>query len=35
MNYAVEKDSGAMICLPIFIKIDSGTQKFIGRFTDT
>jgi hypothetical protein len=35
MNYAVEKGSGDMISLPIFIKIGSGIQKFLGRFTDT
>jgi hypothetical protein len=30
MNYAVEMGSGAMIYIPTFIKIGSGTQKLIG-----
>jgi hypothetical protein len=30
MKYAVEIGSGVMICIPIFIKIDSGIQKFMG-----
>jgi hypothetical protein len=30
MNYAVEMGSGAMIYIPSFIKIDSGTQKLVG-----
>jgi hypothetical protein len=36
MKYAVEMDSGAMICVPSFIKIGSGIQKLIRRgFTDS
>jgi hypothetical protein len=38
MKYAVEMDSGAMIYVPSFIKIDSGVQKLIGgiqRHPDT
>jgi hypothetical protein len=31
MKYAVEMDSGAMIYIPSFIKIDSAIQKLIGR----
>jgi hypothetical protein len=30
MKYAVEIGSGAMICIPSFIKIGSGIQKLIG-----
>jgi hypothetical protein len=30
MKYAVEMGSGAMIYIPSFIKIGSGTQKLIG-----
>jgi hypothetical protein len=30
MNYAVEMGSGAVICIPSFIKISSGVQKLIG-----
>jgi hypothetical protein len=30
MKYAAEKGSGAIICLPVFIKIGSGIQKLIG-----
>jgi hypothetical protein len=37
--YAVEMDSGAMIYIPIFIKIVSGIQKLMwgggGGYTDT
>jgi hypothetical protein len=29
MKYAVEIGSGAVICMPGFLKIDSATQKFI------
>jgi hypothetical protein len=38
MKYAVEMGSGAMICIPGFIKIGSGIQKLIRgihRYTDT
>jgi hypothetical protein len=36
MKYAVEIGSGAMICVPGFIRIGSGIQKLLGRgFTDT
>jgi hypothetical protein len=37
MNHAVEMGSGAMIYIPGFIKIVSGSQKLMGRrgFTDT
>jgi hypothetical protein len=37
MIYAVELCSGAMICIPSFIKIGPGIQKLIGgirRYTD-
>jgi hypothetical protein len=35
MKYAVEMGSGAMICIPSFIKIGSVIQKLIGgRYTD-
>jgi hypothetical protein len=35
MKYAVEMDSGAMIYVPCFIKIDSGIQKLMReKFTD-
>jgi hypothetical protein len=30
MKYAVEMGSGAMICIPSFIKIDSGIHKLIS-----
>jgi hypothetical protein len=30
MRYAVEMGSGAMIYIPSFIKICSGTQKVVG-----
>jgi hypothetical protein len=29
MKYAIEMGSGAMICIPSFIKIGSGIQTFI------
>jgi hypothetical protein len=35
MKYAVDMGSCAMIYIPCLIKIGSGTQKFIGRKTDT
>jgi hypothetical protein len=38
MKYAVEMGSGAMICIPSFIKIGSDVQKLIGgihRHTDS
>jgi hypothetical protein len=35
MKYAVEKDSGAMICIPSFIKFGSDIQKLIGGDTQT
>jgi hypothetical protein len=35
MKYAVEMSSGVMIYIPSFIKIGSGFQKLIGRYTDT
>jgi hypothetical protein len=31
MKYAVETESGAMICMPSFIKIGSSIQKLMGR----
>jgi hypothetical protein len=31
MKYAVEMDSGAMICMPSFTNIGSGVQKLIRR----
>jgi hypothetical protein len=31
MNYDVEMRSGAMICVPGFIKIGSGIRMLIGR----
>jgi hypothetical protein len=34
MKYAVELGSDAMIYIPSFIKIGSGIQKFIKRYTD-
>jgi hypothetical protein len=34
MWYAVEMGSGAIIYVPRFIKIGSGIQKLIGRYTD-
>jgi hypothetical protein len=37
MKYAVEMGSGAMIYIPIFLKIGSGIQNLIGgihRHTD-
>jgi hypothetical protein len=37
MKYAVEMGSGAMICIPSFVKIGSGFQKLIRgmhRHTD-
>jgi hypothetical protein len=35
MKYAVEIGSGAMICIPSFIKTGSGIRKLIvGGFTD-
>jgi hypothetical protein len=30
MKYAVEMGSGAMTCIPCFVKIGSGIQKLIG-----
>jgi hypothetical protein len=30
MKYAVEMGSVAMLCMPSFIRIDSGIQKLIG-----
>jgi hypothetical protein len=38
MKYASEMGSGAMIYIPSFIKIGSGTQKLIeggGNYTDS
>jgi hypothetical protein len=35
MKYAVEMSSGAMICIPSFIKTGSGIQNLIGGYTDT
>jgi hypothetical protein len=37
MKYAFVMGSGVMICIPIFIKTDSGIQKLMGSggFTDT
>jgi hypothetical protein len=38
MKYAVEMGSGAMICIPSFIKNGSGIEKLTGRgggFTGT
>jgi hypothetical protein len=31
MKYSVEMSSGAMICIPSFIKIVSGIKKFMGE----
>jgi hypothetical protein len=33
MKQAIEMDSGAMMYISSFIKIDSGIQKLIGRYT--
>jgi hypothetical protein len=35
MNYALEMGSGAMICIPSFVKIGSAIQNLIGGYTDT
>jgi hypothetical protein len=35
VKYAVEIGSGAMICIPSFVKIGSDIQKLVGGFTDT
>jgi hypothetical protein len=35
MKYFIEMDSGAMICIPSFIKIGSGIQNLVGGFTYT
>jgi hypothetical protein len=35
MKYAVEMDSGAMIYIPSFIRIDSDIQKLTGGYRDT
>jgi hypothetical protein len=35
MKYAVEMDSGAMIHIPSFIKIDSGIQRLMSGDTQT
>jgi hypothetical protein len=38
MKYAVGIGSGAVICVPSFIKVGSGIQKLIGgmhRYIDT
>jgi hypothetical protein len=38
MKYAVEMGSGAMICIPNFIKIGPGIKKLVGgihRHTDS
>jgi hypothetical protein len=35
MKYAFEMGSGATICIPSFIKIGSGIEKFIGWDTET
>jgi hypothetical protein len=35
MKYAAEIGSGAMIYIPSFIKVDSGTQNLVGRHIDT
>jgi hypothetical protein len=35
MMYALELHSGAMICIPSFIKIGSGIQKLIRGCTNT
>jgi hypothetical protein len=35
MKYAVEMGSGAMICIPSFIKIGSAIQKLIGEAIHT
>jgi hypothetical protein len=34
MKYAVDMDSGAIMCVPSIIKIGSGIQKLIGGITD-
>jgi hypothetical protein len=33
INYAVEMESGAMICIPSFINIGSDIQKSVGEGT--
>jgi hypothetical protein len=35
MKYGVEIGSGAMICMPVFIKISAGIQKLINGYTWT
>jgi hypothetical protein len=35
VKYAVEMCSGAMMCIPSFIKIDIAIQKLIEGYTDT
>jgi hypothetical protein len=35
MKYAVEIGSGAIICVPSFIKIDSAIRQLIGGDTQT
>jgi hypothetical protein len=34
MKYTIEMGSGAMIYVPSFIKIGTGTQKLIGGYAD-
>jgi hypothetical protein len=34
-NYSIEMGSGAVICIPSFIKIGSGIEKLIGGDTQT
>jgi hypothetical protein len=34
-EYAVEIGPGAMIHIPLFIKIGSGVQKLVGIYTET
>jgi hypothetical protein len=31
MKYVVEMGSGAMMCIPSFVKIGSGIQKLVGE----
>jgi hypothetical protein len=35
MKYAIAAGSGAVICIPSYIKIGSGIQRFKGGFIDT
>jgi hypothetical protein len=35
MKYVIEMGSGALICIPNFIKIGSGIQKLNREYTDS